>query len=730
VISSVNDNIRRGESFCYYEIVRGGMREDAKAFVDRKDHEWNGIDTSGMPSYLLGGDYVKTFNDDKLNRDVEIQVTIDRPAVLFVLHDKRSPVPDWLRDAFFDTGDEIGIDGGGYTRLTERKTVGVGPGVSIDDTLSIWRRDVPVPGTVTLGAVPMGGEKHNMYGIVAVPMEFKRSGKDLPGSAIHPISEATPIVRGSDGKASVDGIIESQDDKDCFRFDWSGGVAQVELKSSEFATLDPRVSVYNSKEVLVGYARSEHTHGNRGSVRMNLPAGTYYALVGGKGELGEVGPYHLAIGPGTDDAPAPLDPSPTLKLKANYSSGGIQYSWDAVAGASSYTLERSRNGVNYTQITRTKNLSATDTTTQPAGIYFYRLLANAPQGQVASAPLQVNARPSAVLRLQAIGRGQNLIILDWNEVKGDEGYRVERSIDGNQFVAVATAARNSCGFRDSAVEPGRSYVYRITTLDGHGDAATSEPTMALSGVGDLAALPGPEGGIALSWRADYPNAQLFVERAVAQGGFITIASLKGDAREYFDKNADAKVQNRYRIVSVVDNHDLHEEQSGDMETLRLPTWIDDYCALQFTAKLRVKKAGKYTFNLTSDDGSRLFLDGSLLVDNDGRHTTQEVVGVTGMVAGTHDLEIQYLQSGGKSVLDLVWSGPGFSKQEIEASALSSLHYRYYKGKWGRLPFKKTTAISRVIAVPVAEPAEVPSVKTQTLLRRGYESNRVVTFVNY
>jgi hypothetical protein len=55
VIASVRDNIRRGESWHFYEVVHGGMREDAKAFVDR-NHEWNGADKQGIPSYLLGGD--------------------------------------------------------------------------------------------------------------------------------------------------------------------------------------------------------------------------------------------------------------------------------------------------------------------------------------------------------------------------------------------------------------------------------------------------------------------------------------------------------------------------------------------------------------------------------------------------------------------------------------------------------------------------------------------------
>ena len=58
------------------------MQEDAKAFADREEHEWNGITSDGMPAYLLGGDYVKTFNNDKIKNDIEITVKLDRAAKL------------------------------------------------------------------------------------------------------------------------------------------------------------------------------------------------------------------------------------------------------------------------------------------------------------------------------------------------------------------------------------------------------------------------------------------------------------------------------------------------------------------------------------------------------------------------------------------------------------------------------------------------------------------------
>ncbi|MEN1679628.1 MAG: FecR family protein [Planctomycetota bacterium] len=176
VISNVRDNIREDESWNYYEIVHGGMGEDALAFVDREAHEWNGLDASGMPAYLVGGDYIKGFNNDKSVGEFEIEVTVDRPCRLFLLFDNRVPVPGWLSDGFRDTGDDIGLDRGPYARIYSKQRVddfasGDGAGESIDDSASVWERIVQAPTTVRLGSLEASTTITNMYGIVAVPIE-------------------------------------------------------------------------------------------------------------------------------------------------------------------------------------------------------------------------------------------------------------------------------------------------------------------------------------------------------------------------------------------------------------------------------------------------------------------------------------------------------------------------------------------------------------------------------
>lgn len=178
VVKDVRDNIVRDRTMKYYEIVPGGMREDAVAFVDRA-YQWNGADKQGIPSYLLGGDYVKTFNDDKVAENFQITITFERPAMLYVLVDDRLQQTSWLSDQFEDTGDNIGVDEGQHT-TNDLRRLASGPGVSIDQIHSIWKRRVSHGETVSIGPYSplispetssLGTKASlNMYGIVAVPL--------------------------------------------------------------------------------------------------------------------------------------------------------------------------------------------------------------------------------------------------------------------------------------------------------------------------------------------------------------------------------------------------------------------------------------------------------------------------------------------------------------------------------------------------------------------------------
>ena len=175
LIESVSDNLTREDIWSFYEIVPGGFNEDAKAFVDRP-HEWNGATEHGLPSFLVGADYVKTFNNDKVASELNIKLELKKPAIVFVLLDQRLIPPKWLTERFLETGSIVGID----EAHNDSQSTFVGAGKGIDETFSVWKFEAVNGGTVDLGPnghpeiltnEPIKEIPSNMYGIAVVGID-------------------------------------------------------------------------------------------------------------------------------------------------------------------------------------------------------------------------------------------------------------------------------------------------------------------------------------------------------------------------------------------------------------------------------------------------------------------------------------------------------------------------------------------------------------------------------
>ena len=91
---------------------------------------------------------------------------------------------------------------------------------------------------------------------------------------------------------------------------------------------------------------------------------------------------------------------------------------------------------------------------------------------------------------------------------------------------------------------------------------------------------------------------------------------------------------------------------------------------RFSGLIDVPDAGNWTFFLTSDDGSEMWLDGASLVKNYGSHGMREVSTSVVLDAGLHDFRIEFFQGGGPHGLTLHWEGPNQTKDIVPASAFS------------------------------------------------------------
>ena len=96
---------------------------------------------------------------------------------------------------------------------------------------------------------------------------------------------------------------------------------------------------------------------------------------------------------------------------------------------------------------------------------------------------------------------------------------------------------------------------------------------------------------------------------------------------------------------------------------------DEHFALVFEGFLRAPADGIYAFWTRSDDGSRLYVGGERIVENDGLHGMVEASGRIGLRAGLHPIRIEYFNATGGLGLEVRWQGPDFSRREIPPGSL-------------------------------------------------------------
>lgn len=85
----------------------------------------------------------------------------------------------------------------------------------------------------------------------------------------------------------------------------------------------------------------------------------------------------------------------------------------------------------------------------------------------------------------------------------------------------------------------------------------------------------------------------------------------------------------------------------------------EWFAIDYTGRFWISKPAVYQFALTSDDGSKLYIDDELVVNNDGIHDPQRKVASLGLTGGIHRIRVSYFQGPRPTVaLMLQVAGPG------------------------------------------------------------------------
>ena len=90
----------------------------------------------------------------------------------------------------------------------------------------------------------------------------------------------------------------------------------------------------------------------------------------------------------------------------------------------------------------------------------------------------------------------------------------------------------------------------------------------------------------------------------------------------------------------------------------------------WTGWLWIPENGSYTLFIDSDDGSKLILDDTVVIVNDGLHGMVEKSATLPLGKGRHKLRVEFFEAGGGAGCILSMSGPGIAKAPVPAASIS------------------------------------------------------------
>ena len=95
----------------------------------------------------------------------------------------------------------------------------------------------------------------------------------------------------------------------------------------------------------------------------------------------------------------------------------------------------------------------------------------------------------------------------------------------------------------------------------------------------------------------------------------------------------------------------------------------NYFAVRWRGQVYLPSTGTWTFYTTSDDGVRLWIDGTLRIDSWALMGGEERnSGAISLSSGWHTIQLEYFENEGNALITLSWQGPGVSKSIIPDSA--------------------------------------------------------------
>jgi hypothetical protein len=320
------------------------------------------------------------------------------------------------------------------------------------------------------------------------------------------------------------------------------------------------------------------------------------------------------------------------------------------------------------------------------------------------------------------GKGPSEVEITWQDNSdGESGFEVWRRLSGDGYspwdLATVTAP-NIRSFVDSGLLPSTKYEYKVRAVSetgrseyfpGSGTAAGVEtledktpPTRPTNMTAELADV----NALKVQWESSTDNTS--IKQYIVYINGIPMDTESADTTFWIK---DLKVNTYYTIqVAAVDADNnigpksasvtINTEMTGLSYTHSTGSWLDldsidwtsyeywghvndfdlspktqeDFFNFRFDGYLYIQNAGSYQFRITSNDGSRIMINGSLNVNNDGVHETLTVTGPPlPLTSGAQRITVDFFDFMGDDNILVEYMGPDTNElwKTIDAATLKS-----------------------------------------------------------
>ena len=326
-----------------------------------------------------------------------------------------------------------------------------------------------------------------------------------------------------------------------------------------------------------------------------------------------------------------------------------------------------------------------------------------------SAPLNISLNASDV-EFNAHATSSSTVFLAWKDKLNNEtGYELWRRKNGGNFVFVAKTEKDAISYTDQHLEPSTLYEYKLRAINNSGrsnyvpsdnlntnlQVTTLADTHAPAPPQNLAIVSNTIHSITIKWEEGSDETGI-KDYVISYGSHETTASKTATrfeiqnltpntvypitvrTRDYAGhlSQPSNQVSGTTYVSGLYYKHSTgvwasldeptciatfqNPEFTGHVDNFTLtPRTQEDYFNFQFNGYINLALTGPHFFRVTSDDGSRLLIDGVVVVNNDGKHGNRTITSDTlWLDAGLHTIEAQYFDNNGNQNLVVQYKGPG------------------------------------------------------------------------